>query len=173
MAAADGELWNLIVTSVPGEDDIDAWFENALQQREQGREHPFAIRRLKDQRIIGSTRFYDIEPGHRNLAIGYTWYSKSAQRTAINTECKLMLLTYAFEDLAAISVAFHTHHRNFASQRAIERLGAVRDGVLRNHKIMPDGTPRDTVCYSIINSEWPTVKARLKSYLSVGDRRRS
>jgi len=111
------------------------------------------VHRLSDNKIIGTTRYYAIEKQHRNLSIGYTWYAKSAQRTAINTGCKYMLLKYAFETLNCISVRWHIDHRNLAAQKAVERLGAVKEGVLRNHKIMRDGHYRHTVCYSMIDNE--------------------
>ncbi len=166
LAAADGELWKLNVTRVPDHCEMPAVIEEALANKIAGEQFPFVVRRLSDGRIVGSTRYYDIKPDFRNLAIGFTWYSESAQRTAINTECKLLLLTHAFEKLDCISVAFHVDHTNLVSQAAVERLGAKRDGFLRNHQIMPDGRIRHTVCYSIIDSEWPEIKSRLTDRLN-------
>lgn len=167
-AAADGELWNLNYTSVPTRQDMPAFIEEALAQQQEGHQHPFTIRRVSDQRIVGSTRFYDLEPYHRNLSIGYTWYAQSVQRTAINTEAKLLLLSHAFDELDCMSVAFHTDHLNHRSQAAISRLGAKKEGVLRNHKRMPDGRIRHTWCYSIIDDEWPEIKTRLQKRLEAG-----
>lgn len=168
LAAADGELWQLKVTRVPDHEEMPGVIDEALAKKDAGEQFPFVVRRLADKRIVGSTRYYDIKPQFRNLAIGFTWYSQSAQRTAINTECKLLMLTHAFEALACISVAFHVDHTNLASQAAVERLGAGRDGLLRNHQIMPDGRIRHTVCYSIIDTEWPAIKARLIDRLKRG-----
>lgn len=164
-AAADGQLWKLHFTGVPSRDTVADYIMRALDAQAAGTQQPFLVRRLSDNKIVGSTRFYDIEPVHRNLAIGYTWYAASAQRTAINTECKLMLLRYAFEELNCISVAFHTDNENSRSQAAIARLGGHNDGVLRNHKIRADGTVRDTWCFSIIDSEWPSIDEKLTARL--------
>jgi len=164
-AACDGRLWELDFTNVPRADRdlnaVEALVSDALAKRESGTELPFIVRRLSDNKIVGITRFYAIERQHRNLSIGYTWYAKSAQRTAINTECKFMLLQYAFEELKCISVQWHIHHRNIASQKAVERLGAIKEGVLRNHKIMSDGSYRHTHCYSMLDTEWPKSKETL------------
>jgi len=160
-AAADGELWNLNFTLIPNATQMQASVASAIANREAGLEFPFVVRRLSDDQIVGATRYYFIEPEHRNLSIGYTWYAQSAQRTAINSECKLLLLTHAFERLGCISVQWHTDNLNKRSQAAIERLGAKFEGVLRNHKIMPDGRYRHTHCYSMIDQEWPASKAFL------------
>ncbi len=165
-AASDGQLWNLRFTGVPSSKTARAYIKEAIANRFKGTQLPFAVRRLDDGKIVGCTRFYDIDLEHRNLAIGYTWYAKSAQRTAINTQCKLLLLEYAFEVMNCISVAFHTDNLNTRSQAAIERLGAQKEGVLRNHRIMPDGRKRHTHCYSIIESEWPGVRSKLEASLS-------
>ena len=165
-AAADGQLWNLHFTGVPSSDTVADYIARALDEQRAARQQPFVVRRLSDDKIVGCTRFYDIEPTHRTLAIVYTWYAASAQRTAINTECKLMLLRHAFEELNCISVAFHTDHENFRSQAAIARLGAHQDGVLRNSKIRPNGSIRHTWYFSIIDSEWPSVKASLIARLA-------
>ncbi len=161
-AAADGELWKLWYTSVPAPEKAGAWLETALDMRERLGAMPFVVRANATGDVVGSTRYFNVEPAHRRLEIGHTWYAKRAQRTAINTECKLLLLTHAFETLACIAVEFRTHFFNFASRAAIERLGAKQDGILRNHQIMADGTRRDTVVFSILDSEWPTVKRNLQ-----------
>jgi RimJ/RimL family protein N-acetyltransferase len=122
---------------------------------------PFAVRDNATGDIVGSTRYFNVDAANRRLEIGHTWYAKRAQRTAINTECKLLLLTHAFEKLKCIAVEFRTHWFNHASREAIARLGAKQDGVLRNHQILPDGSYRDTVVFSIIESEWPAVKRQL------------
>lgn len=165
-AAADGELWNLKFTGVPTVSDMPQMIEKALANRDAGTELPFTVRRLSDQKVVGTTRFYFLSEEHRNLSIGYTWYSRSVQRTAVNTESKLLLLSYAFERLGCISVAWHTDDLNHNSQKAIERLGAKFEGVLRNHKIMPDGRYRDTHCYSMLDTEWPESKAFLTQCLA-------
>jgi RimJ/RimL family protein N-acetyltransferase len=161
-AAADGELWQLWYTSVPTPDGAPAYVAAALERQETRGELPFAVVRAADGVVVGTTRFCNPFPSDRRLEIGYTWYAASAQRTAVNTEAKYLLLTHAFEVLHAIAVEFRTHWLNHQSRRAIERLGAKQDGVLRNHRIMPDGSYRDTVVYSIIESEWPAVKRGLE-----------
>lgn len=148
-AAADGQLWNLSVATVPNSNGMQAYVEHAIKQRERGLELPFVVRRLVDMRIVGSTRFYLISKKHRNLSIGHTWYAESAQRTEINTQCKFLLLRHAFEHAGCIGVQFHTHHNNTRSQAAIQRLGARFEGVLRNHMICQDGSIRHTHCFSI------------------------
>ena len=164
-AAADGELWKLHFTSVPSADKMSDVVSEAIEQRKAGNQLPFVVRRVNDGRIVGATRYYYISPQNRNLSIGYTWYAASAQRTAINTECKLLMLTHAFEALGCISVQWHTHHDNVRSQTAIQRLGAKFEGVLRNHLIMPDGSIRHTHCFSMLDEEWPKSKAFLISRL--------
>jgi N-acetyltransferase len=159
-AAADGELWRLWYTSVPSPENTLAWFDTALAMRDKQGAMPFVIRDAAGN-VVGSTRYFAVEPTHRRLEIGYTWYAKRVQRTAVNTECKLMLLTHAFEVLDCIAVEFRTSFLNFQSREAIARLGAKQDGILRNHQILPNGTLRDTVVFSIIASEWPTVKRHL------------
>ena len=160
-AAADGELWNLRITSVPEPRDTRAYVEAALQGQRDGHMLPFAVRELASGRTVGSTRYHDIVMAVERLEIGYTWYAQSWQRSFVNTECKLMLMQHAFETLAAQLVGWRTDNFNFASQRAIERLGARRDGVLRHHALRRDGTVRDTVMYSLAAGEWPEVKAQL------------
>ncbi|NND81044.1 MAG: GNAT family N-acetyltransferase [Gammaproteobacteria bacterium] len=167
-AAADGELYKLKVTRVPDLNEMPATIELALQEKQAGSKFPFVVRRLSDGRIVGSTSYYDIRPEHKNVAIGFTWYGKSAQRSAINTECKLLLLSHAFERLGCIAVAFHVDDTNTVSQAAVTRLGAKHDGVLRNHQLMPDGRIRHTYCYSITDAEWPAIKQRLMARLARG-----
>ncbi len=164
-AARDGELWKLWYTSVASPDSVVDYVQTALRmQKEQGA-LPFVVRRKSDGHIVGSTRFFNVDAKNRRVEIGYTWYSRSAQRTGINTEAKLIMLKHAFEQLDCIAVEFRTHWFNFQSRAAIARLGARQDGVLRNHQIAANGTLRDTVVFSIIQSEWPTVLAHLRSLL--------
>jgi len=165
-ASADGELWKLWYTGVPQPVDMAANIEFRLAQREKGAMMPFVVRRLADNKIVGCTTFANINPEHRRVEIGYTWYAKSAQRTPINTEIKLMMLAYAFEEKKCIAVEFYTHWFNHQSRAAIERLGAKLDGVLRNHRIGADGEFRDTCAYSIISNEWPAVKVHLRHLLT-------
>jgi N-acetyltransferase len=153
-AAADGELWNLWFTSAPAPGHARAYVEKALQDHADGLMLPFAVREKSSGEIVGTTRYYDFVAELPRVAIGYTWYAKRWQKSHLNTACKRLLLRHAFEALDCVAVEFHTDHRNLDSQRAIERLGAHRDGVLRAHKRRPDGTLRDTVCYSILASEW-------------------
>lgn len=161
-AAADGQLWNLRFTTVPTPDDTVGYIERALQGRREGHRLPFAVIDLASQQVIGTTSYHDIVPAIDRLEIGYTWYAGRFQRTHINTTAKLLLLTHAFETLGAKLVGWRTDNFNFASQRAIERLGAKRDGVLRHHAVRRDGTVRDTVMYSLAAGEWPEVKAHLR-----------
>ena len=161
-AAADGELWKLRVTSVPEPDDTRGYVERALAMREQGNRLPFVVVDLENhERIIGSTSYHDIVPAIDRLEIGWTWYAKSTQRSHVNTCAKLLLLVHAFETLDAKLVGWRTDNYNFASQQAIERLGARKDGVLRHHAVRRDGTVRDTVMYSVTAGEWPEIKAHL------------
>ena len=168
-AAADGALWELWYTSVPAPEMASTWLEAGLDMRERLGAMPFAVLDHASGVVVGSTRYFNVDAENRRLEIGHTWYAKRAQRTAINTECKLLLLTHAFEALACIAVEFRTHWFNQASRAAIARLGAKQDGVLRNHLLMSDGSRRDTVVFSILDSEWPAVKAHLHFLL---DRRR-
>jgi len=156
-AAADGELWKLWFTSAPLPGQARAYVEKALQGQADGVMLPFAVRERSSGEIVGTTRYYEIMPDLPRLAIGYTWYARRWQKSHLNTACKRLLLRHAFEALHCVAVEFHTDHRNLDSQRAIERLGAHRDGVLRAHKRRPDGSLRDTVCYSILAGEWPDV----------------
>jgi RimJ/RimL family protein N-acetyltransferase len=161
-AAADGELWNLRITSVPEPEDTRGYIERALQQQAEGNRLPFAVVDMDSGRVRGSTSYHDIVPAIDRLEIGYTWYAASAQRSHVNTGAKLLLMTHAFEALGAQLVGWRTDNFNFASQRAIERLGARRDGVLRHHALRRDGTVRDTVMYSLAAGEWPEVQAHLQ-----------
>jgi len=165
-AASDGELWDLWYTSVPSEQSINSYIETALSEQEKGTALPFVVIDKSTQQIIGSTRFCNADAVNQRLEIGYTWYAKRYQRTLVNTECKSLLLNYAFEQLSAIAVEFRTHWHNHASRTAISRLGAKQDGVLRNHKQLANGSYRDTVIFSIINNEWPAVKANLAFKMS-------
>ncbi len=156
-AAADGELWNLTVTSVPAPGCARDYIEKALQAQAEGLMWPFAVREAGSGEIVGSTRYYEIDADLPRLAIGYTWYAKRWQKSHLNTACKLLLLEHAFETLGCVAVAFHTDEQNEDSQRAIERLGAQREGILRAHKRRADGSLRNTVCFSILAEEWPQV----------------
>jgi RimJ/RimL family protein N-acetyltransferase len=160
-ATSDGELWKLWYTSVPAPQALRNWLETALAGRADG-DLAFAVRDMRDGSIVGSTRYFRVDPENRRLELGHTWYARRAQRTGINTEAKLLLLGHAFEALNCIAVEFRTHWMNHQSREAIARLGAKQDGVLRNHQRMADGTLRDTVVFSIIASEWPTVRRHLQ-----------
>lgn len=164
-AASDGELWKSRVTIVPDASSMSAYIEAALEGLAQGREQPFAIIRRSSGKVIGSTRFYNILPEDRSAEIGYTWLGVSAQRTAANTEAKLLLLTHAFETMRCIRVTLITDVLNEQSRAAILRLGAKQEGIMRSHMIMPDGRVRDSVLFSIIEGEWPEVKTRLEERL--------
>jgi N-acetyltransferase len=165
-AAADGELWNTWYTSVPSEQTIDIYLETASQEQANGKSLPFVVVNKEDKRIVGTTRYCNIEPENRRLEIGHTWYAKSFQRTGVNTECKYLLLRHAFESLNTIAVEFRTNWFNYRSRTAILRLGAKQDGVLRSHRIDQQGLLRDTVVFSIIQSEWQTVKKSLEYEMS-------
>jgi RimJ/RimL family protein N-acetyltransferase len=165
-AARDGELWTLRVTSVPEPGEIAGYIAAALKGQTEGHMLPFVVRDIPGGRIVGSTRYHDIVKEVERLEIGYTWYGKSWQRSHVNTTCKLLLLAHAFETLGARLVGWRTDNYNFASQRAIERLGARKDGVLRHHALRRDRTVRDTVMYSLAAGEWPEVKAHLQYELS-------
>lgn len=160
-AVKDGDLWTLWYTYVPKPEEIEAWIIKALQEYDEGYSLPFVIKRNTDNRIVGSTRFMNIEKEIRRIEIGTTWYAKSVQRSSINTECKLILLQHAFEDLKCLAVEFRTHRMNDQSRKAIVRLGAQQDGILRNHRVASNGSIRDTVVYSITDREWPSVKSNL------------
>ncbi|MBA3594989.1 MAG: GNAT family N-acetyltransferase [Pseudomonadota bacterium] len=160
-AAADGELWKLRITSVPEPDQTRAYIEDALKAREAGHRFAFAVRDQATGTVLGSSSYHDILPAVKRVEIGYTWYAARCQRTHVNTTCKLLLLTHAFDALGCHVVGWRTDNFNHASQRAIERLGAKKDGVIRGHGLRRDGTIRDTVMYSLRSGEWPEVKAQL------------
>ena len=162
-AAADGELWRLRVTSVPEPHQTGAYIETALQMREAGNRFAFAVVDEPTGRVLGSTSYHDILPTVRRLEIGWTWYRHSVQRSHVNTTAKLLLLDHAFDVLGCQVVGWRTDNFNFASQRAIERLGARKDGVIRGHALRRDGTVRDTVMYSLRAGEWPESRAQLLS----------
>ena len=163
-AAADGKLWELWFTNVPRPGEGDAWIDGALAKQAAGEQVAFSVRDA-DGRIVGSTRYYELLPDTPRLCIGYTWYARSVQRTGLNTEAKLLLLGHAFETLGCASVGFHTSTHNAASRAAIARLGAKEEGILRQHLRHRDGSLRDSVCFSVLDGEWPAVKAGLEQKL--------
>jgi RimJ/RimL family protein N-acetyltransferase len=165
-AAADGQLWKLWYTSVPEPAGTRGYIDAALEGQQAGHMLPWAVRDLATHTIAGSTRYHDIVPTADRVEIGYTWYAQRCQRTRINTACKLLLLTHAFDTLNCAVVGLRTDNFNFASQRAIEALGAKKDGVIRHHHPRRDGTVRDTVIYSILAAEWPDVKRHLELRLA-------
>jgi len=160
-AAADGELWTLRVTSVPEPEQTRAYIETALRMREEGSRFAFAVVDEASGTVLGSTSYHDILPTVKRVEIGYTWYAQRVQRTHVNTTCKLLMLGHAFDTLGCHVVGWRTDNFNFASQRAIERLGAKKDGVIRGHALRRDGTIRDTVMYSMRAGEWPEARAQL------------
>ncbi len=160
-AAADGELWKLRVTSVPEPQDTRAYIETALKMREEGSRFAFAVIDEATGRVLGSTSYHDILPPVRRVEIGWTWYARSVQRSHVNTTCKLLMMGHAFDTLQCHVVGWRTDNYNFASQKAIERLGAKKDGVIRGHALRRDGTIRDTVMYSMRSGEWPETRAQL------------
>jgi len=160
-AALDGNLVELWFTSIPTAESIDDYISKAISDFETDKGLAFVVIDKKSDQIIGTTRYTNAMPEHKRLEIGYTWYAKSFQKTYVNSECKILMLSFAFEQLNAIAVEFRTSWFNFASRSAIEKLGAKQDGVLRNHQIMPDGTLRDTVVFSIIENEWNSCKKAL------------
>jgi N-acetyltransferase len=164
-AASDGKLWELFYTSIPSADEIDAYLDKAFADKEVGRAMPFVVIDRRDGRLVGSTRYMRMNSAARRLEIGTTFYAQSAQRSAINSEAKLLLLTHAFDVMDCLCVQLRTDAFNFQSQRAIERLGAKKDGVLRNHSIL-NGRVRDTVVYSILANEWEGVKRNLQMRLA-------
>jgi RimJ/RimL family protein N-acetyltransferase len=161
-AAADGELWQLWYTSVPAVEQMARYIDHALHGQEAGHMLPWAVRELASGDIVGSTRYHDIIADVDRVEIGYTWYAKRCQRSHVNTTCKLMLLERAFDTLGCQVVGLRTDNFNFTSQRAIEALGAKRDGVIRHHFRRRDGSVRDTVMYSILHGEWPAVRTHLR-----------
>ena len=161
-AAQDGRLWELFFTSVPEPEHTAKYIQDALKGQERGDMLPWAVRDLKSGEIVGSTRYHDIVSAADRVEIGYTWYAQRCQRSHINTACKLMLFEYAFEDIGCQVVGLRTDNFNFRSQRAIEALGAKKDGVIRHHAPRRDGSIRDTVMYSVLEAEWPGVKKHLE-----------
>ena len=166
-AAADGQLWKLRVTSVPEPENTRAYIETALHMRQKGSRFAFAVIDEATGRVLGTSSYHDILPAVRRVEIGYTWYARSVQRSHVNTTCKLLLLAHAFEALGCNVVGWRTDNFNHASQRAIERLGAKKDGVIRGHALRRDGTIRDTVMYSLHQGEWPEVRAHLLHLLEL------
>ena len=165
-AAADGELWNLWFTSVPQPEETKTYIENALAGYQAGHMLPWAVRELTTGKIVGSTRYHDVVANIDRVEIGYTWYAKSWQKSHVNTVCKLLLLAHAFDTLGCKVVGLRTDNFNFNSQKAIEGLGAKKDGILRHHAMRRDGSVRDSVMYSILVTEWPGVKQHLRFRLS-------
>ncbi|UVH53086.1 GNAT family protein [Pseudomonas sp. CBSPBW29] len=165
-AAADGQLWNLKVTNVPGPDTVEKYVDIALAGREAGTMIPFVIVRRDTGEVVGSTRFWKVDRVNRKLEIGHTFISQSVQKSGVNTEAKLLLLTHAFEVMDCVRVQFTTDELNEKSRAAILRLGAVQEGIVRHERIMPDGRKRNSVRFSIIDPEWPQVKAGLLARLA-------
>jgi N-acetyltransferase len=161
LAAADGELWKIRVTSVPEPENTRKYIEDALTMYQEGKRFAFAVIDEATGKVLGSTSYHDIVPAVKRVEIGYTWYAKSVQRTHVNSSCKLMLMTHAFETLQCKVVGWRTDNFNYASQKAIERLGAQKDGTIRGHALRRDGTIRDTVMYSMRAGEWAEAKAQL------------
>lgn len=163
----DEDIWrHMLYGQMKGEDDLLLWVRALLALAVQGTDIPFAVIHVASGRVAGATRYMEIRPAHRGIEIGGTWYGAEFRRTAVNTECKYLLLKYAFEVMGCIRVQFKTDVRNVRSQRAIERIGAIREGILRNHMILPDGKIRHSVFYSVLESEWPAVKLNLEQKLS-------
>ncbi|MCU0763712.1 MAG: GNAT family N-acetyltransferase [Hydrogenophaga sp.] len=160
-AAADGALWTLRVTSVPEPENVRAYIDAALQMREEGHRFAFAVVDEATGTVLGCTSYHDIIPAVKRVEIGWTWYARSVQRTHVNTTCKLLMMGHAFDTLGCHVVGWRTDNYNFASQNAIERLGAKKDGVIRGHMLRRDGTIRDTVMYSMRAGEWPEARAQL------------
>ncbi len=165
-AAADGQLWQLWFTTIPEPDGMQAYIDDALAGQAAGQMLPWAVRESGSGAIVGTTRYHDIVPRADRVEIGYTWYAKSWQRSHVNTVCKLLLLEHAFDRLGCAVVGLRTDGFNFASQRAIEALGAKKDGVIRHHATRRDGSVRDTVIYSILAKEWPDVRRHLQLRLA-------
>ena len=164
-AARDGELWRLWYTSVPAPGETEKYIDTALQGQKDGHMLPWAVFDMKSASVVGSTRYHDIVAPAERVEIGYTWYARRCQRSHVNTACKILLLSHAFEMLGCAVVGLRTDNFNFASQRAIEALGAKKDGVIRHHWPRRDGTVRDTVIYSVLATEWPDVKRHLETRL--------
>lgn len=161
-AAQDGRLWELFFTSVPEPDKVSSYIAQALEGQRQGHMLPWAVRDLKSGEIVGATRYHDIIPEADRVEIGWTWYAARCQRSHVNTACKLLLMEFAFEKIECKVVGLRTDNLNFRSQRAIEALGAKKDGVIRHHWLRRDGSVRDTVMYSVLAEEWPGVKKHLQ-----------
>jgi RimJ/RimL family protein N-acetyltransferase len=165
----DDEVWRYLPVRTPESlDDLEVWMQEALRLQELAERLPFTVVYGATGVIAGNTSYMSIEEANRNLEIGWTWYGREYRRTAVNTECKYLLLTHAFETLGCVRVSFRTDLRNERSQRAIERIGGVREGVLRRNRLLSNGYQRSTVCYSILDDEWPAVRARLEGMLSSG-----
>ena len=172
VAGADEDIWHyMLYGPVTTEAQMREWVQDLLARQAGGTDLPFAVIHLETGRAAGCTRYMDIQPQNRGLEIGGTWYGTAYQRTAVNTECKYLLLSHAFEELGCLRVQLKTDLRNERSQRAIERIGAQREGVLRDHMILPDGYIRSSVYYSVLRAEWPRVKARLEDALETGGRK--
>ncbi len=165
-AASDGQLWNMKITVVPGPETIGKYMDVALQGRQAGTVMPFVIVRRDTGAVVGTTRFWKIDRVNRSMEIGHTWLGESVQRSGVNTEAKYLLLTYAFEEMQAIRVQFSTDVLNEKSRAAILRIGAKQEGIIRHERIMPDGRKRDSFLFSIIDSEWPQVRAMLEQKLA-------
>ena len=166
LAGQDEDIWrHMLYGNIQTEDQMRSWVQDLLSRQARGADLPFAVIHLETACAIGATRYMEIRPKDLALEIGGTWYAPAYQRTAVNTECKYLLLRHAFEEWGCVRVQFKTDLLNERSQRAIERLGAVREGVLRNHMITPEGRLRDSVYYSILDTEWPAVKSRLEEFL--------
>lgn len=165
-AAADGKLWELFFTSVPAPGETEAYIKTALEGQKAGHMLPWAVRDLESGKVVGSTRYHDIIPATDRVEIGWTWYAKSMQKSRVNTTCKLLLLEYGFDRVGCKVIGLRTDNFNFASQRAIEALGAKKDGVIRHHWPRRDGSVRDTVMYSILLAEWPGVRKHLELRLA-------
>lgn len=167
-AGQDESIWRYMrYGKIETEEQMAAWVRSLLAAQEQGTDLPFAVVHLETNQVIGATRYLEVQPHNRSLEIGGTWYTPAFQRTSVNTECKYLLLRHAFEVLGCVRVQFKTDVRNERSQRALERIGAVKEGILRNHMILPDGTLRSSVYYSILQAEWMGVKARLEAKLGL------
>jgi RimJ/RimL family protein N-acetyltransferase len=165
-AVEDGRLWELWFTAVPHPSEVDAYVSTALDGQRAGHMLPWVVRDVASGVVVGSTRYHDVVASIDRVEIGYTWYAASWQRTHVNAACKLLLMTHAFETLGCQVVGLRTDRFNFRSQRAIERLGAKQDGIIRHHSARKDGSPRDTVMYSVLAPEWPEVKRNLEGRLS-------
>ncbi len=165
-AAADGELWNMNMTVIPGPDTVDQYLDKAMQGLQSGTVMPFLIVRRETQEALGSTRFWKIDRANRKMEIGHTWLAQSAQRSSVNTEAKYLLLCHAFEVMNAVRVQFTTDELNEKSRAAILRIGATQEGIVRHERIMPDGRKRNSVRFSIIDTEWPEMKLALEQKLA-------